>query len=126
MGNEFTGGDFAPHTVFPLLLMQKIDTTSALTQVVVEGGHHQKMRLRTAYVMTVDAVHNITAVVTVLHGADVAATVTGAGDAVGHVNVMTIADAYKDVDADQSISVTTDGDSDTGDSLFFLQYELIE
>lgn len=126
MANEFTAEDMAPHTIYPLLLIQKIDTTAAATHVVVEGGHHQKMRLRTALVMTVDAVHDATAVVTVLHGASVAATVTGAGDPVGHVNVMTIADAYKDVDADQSISVTTDGDASTGDSLFMLQYELVE
>lgn len=126
MGNEFTAADMAPHFGYPLLLIQKIVGTAALTQVVVDGGHHAKMRLRTAYYMQVDAVSDGTTVCTVLHGADIAATVTGAGDAVGHVNILTIADAYKDVDADQSISVTTDGDTSTGDVLFFLQYELIE
>lgn len=126
MGNEFKADDMAPHALFPLLLIQKIDTTAAATKVVIEGGHHQKMRLRTAYVMTVDAVNDATAVLTVKHGANIAATVTGAADPVGHVNALTINDAYKDVDADQSISVTTDGDATTGDSLFILQYEGVE
>lgn len=126
MGNEFGASDFQPHLAYGLTLHKKIDTTAAATHEVVAGGHHQKLRLRTAYVMTVDAVHSATAVVTVLHGANTAATVTGAGDAVGHVNTMTIVDQYKDVDPDEGIFVTTDGDSATGDSLFILEYELVE
>ena len=124
MGNEFTGADLAPHTVL-IPLFKKIDTSAASTTVILAAGHHPKMRLITAYAMTVDAVHSATAVVTVLHGANIAATVTGGGDPVGHVNDMAIAEAYKDCSADDGIFVTTDGDSATGDTLFILLYELI-
>ena len=126
MGNEFGAADLQPHLAMGLVLIKKIDTTAAATHTVVSGGYHQKMRLRQAYVMTVDAVHSATAVVTVLHGANTAATVTGAGDPVGHCNTLAIVDQYKDVDPDEGIFVTTDGDSTTGDSLFLLEYELVE
>lgn len=124
MGNEFTGADLAPHTVF-IPVIKKIDTTSALEQVVLGAGHHPKMRLLHAYVMTVDAVNDATAVLTIKHGANIAATVTGAGDAVGKVNELTIAEAYKDCAADDGLYVTTDGDASTGDSLFIAIYELV-
>lgn len=126
MGNEFGAADMQPHLIYGLLFMKKIDTTAAAVHTVVEGGHHQKMRLREAYVMTVDAVNDATAVLNVLHGANTAATVTGGADPVGHVNELTIVDQYKDVDADEGIFVETDGDATTGDSLFILQYELVE
>ena len=126
MGNEFGAADLQPHLIFGNTLIKKIDTTSAASHVVVSGGHHQKMRLRYAVVMTVDAANDATAVLTVLHGANTAATVTGAGDAIGVVNVLTIADAYKDANPEDTIYVTTDGDATTGDSLFILVYELVE
>ena len=124
MGNEFNGSDLAPHTVF-IPVIKKIPTTEALTQLVLGAGHHPKMRLRFAYVMTVDAANDATAVLTVLHGAQIAASVTGAGDAIGVVNELAIAEAYKDCDVDDGLYVTTDGDATTGDSLFILIYELI-
>ena len=126
MGNEFGAADLQPHLAMGLVLIKKIDTTAAATHTVVSGGYHQKMRLRQAYVMTVDAVHDATAVVTVLHGANIAATVTGGADPVGHCNTLAIVDQYKDVDPDEGIFVTTDGDASTGDSLFLLEYELVE
>lgn len=124
MGNEFNGSDMAPHTVF-IPVIKKIDTTTALEQVVLAAGHHPKMRLLHAYVMTVDAANDATAVLTIKHGANIAATVTGGGDAIGIVNELTIAEAYKDCSADDGIYVTTDGDATTGDSLFIAIYELI-
>ena len=126
MGNEFGAADLQPHLGYGLTLHKKIDTTSAATHTVVAGGHHQKMRLRTAYVMTVDAVNDATAVLSVQHGANTAATVTGGADPVGHCNTLVIVDQYKDVDADEGIFVVTDGDATTGDSLFILEYELVE
>lgn len=116
----------APHQVF-VTLHKKIDITAAAEFIVDggEAGYHGKMRLRYAFVTQVDAVASATAVLTVKHGNTIAATVTGAGDPVGHVNELTIAEAYRDVSADQSILVTTDGDSTTGDGLFTLVYELI-
>jgi len=124
MGNEFTGADLAPHTVF-LPVIKKIDTTVAAEHLVLGAGHHPKMRLRFAYVMTVDANNDATAVLTVKHGANVAATVTGGADAIGTVNELTIDEDYKDCSKDDGIYVTTDGDATTGDSLFLLVYELI-
>ena len=124
MGNEFNGADMAPHTVF-IPVIKKIDITAAAEHVVLAAGHHPKMRLLFAYVIQVDAVASATAVLTIKHGANVAATVTGAGDPVGHVNELTIAEAYKDCSVDDGIYVTTDGDSGTGDGLFIAVYELI-
>lgn len=126
MSNEFTGADMAPHQVF-VTLMKKIDITTA-TEAIVDGGeagYHGKMRLRYAIQTQVDAVADATAVMTVKHGNNIAATVTGSTDPIGKVNVLTIAEAYRDVSADESILVTTDGDATTGDGLFTMIYELI-
>ena len=126
MSNEFTGADMAPHQVF-VTLQKKIDITGAAEFTVNGGGagYHGKMRLRDAVAIQVAAVADATAVLTVKHGNNVAATVTGSADPVGHCNELTIAEAYRDVDADEAILVTTDGDSATGDALFLLVYELI-
>jgi hypothetical protein len=128
MGNEFGAADLQPHLAMGLVLIKKIDTSAAATHTVVSGGYHQKMRLRQAYVLTVDAVYEAahSPVLTVLHGANIAATVTGGADPVGHCNTLAIVDQYKDVDPDEGIFVTTDGDTATGDSLFMLEYELVE
>ncbi len=126
MSNRFDPSDMEQHLIFPLTFIKKIDITSAAEFTVSEAGFHGKMRLRTAYVLQVDAVADATAVLTVKHGNNIAATVTGGADPVGHCNVLAIAEAYRDVGADESILVTTDGDASTGDGLFMLMYEAVE
>lgn len=126
MANNFGVADMEAHLIFPLTFLEKIDITAAAEHMVSEAGFHGKMRLRTAYVLQVDAVADASAVLTVKHGNNIAATVTGGADPVGHCNVLTIAEAYRDVGEDESILVTTDGDATTGDGLFMLMYEAVE
>lgn len=128
MGNEFGAADLQPHLVFGTILMGKLDQTGANTEELVGGGYHQKMRLRRAYWIQVDAVSGAgTPEITIKHGANSAATGTGGvDDAIGTVTEMTIVDQYKDASPEDRIVVDSDGDSTTGDILVYALYELVE
>ena len=128
MGNEFTPKDLAPHLVTGLMLVKKLNNTTPTTLELVGGGYHQKMRLRSAFALQVDAAESSgTSVIAINHGANVAATVTlGATDAIGTATELVIADAYKDADADDRITLTSDGAGAAGYTMVFATYELVE
>ena len=128
MGNEFGAADLQPHLVFGTILMGKLDQTGANTEELVGGGYHQKMRLRRAYWIQVDAANSSGAsAITIKHGANSAATGSvGATDAIGTVIEMTIVDQYKDASPEDRIVVDSDGAGAAGDLLVYALYELVE
>lgn len=130
MGNEFGAADFQPHTVYGLTLHKKVDATATGNTTVIAGGYHQKMRLRYATVMVVDAALSVADVdVDVYHGGNkvVDALVTGATTSpIGDVTEATIVDQYKDIEADEALIIDVETASTTGDLLFTFEYELVE
>ena len=130
MGNEYGAGDFQPHLIYGLTLHKKYDATSTTTVTVIAGGYHPKMRLRYATMMIVDAALSVADVdVDIYHGGSLVAetVVSGAVDSpIGDVTELTIVDQYKDLGADEALTITNTAASTTGDLLFFFEYELVE
>ena len=128
MGNEYGAADLQPHLVYGVTVFEKIDDSGTTEATPVSGGHHQKMRLREAWVLRVDAAGGAgTSALTVKHAGDTAASVTEGGNSpIGALTALTIVDQYKDVAPGDSIIVGSDNAAASGDLLFILNYELVE
>jgi hypothetical protein len=129
MGNEYGAVDLQPHLVMGGTIIQKYDATTTTEVTILEGGHHQKMRLRKAYMMVVDAALSVADVsVDIKHGGSdaVAAAVSGSTTSpIGAVSEMTVVDGEKDLLPDENLTIKNDAASTTGDLLVFLTYELV-
>jgi hypothetical protein len=129
MGNEYGAGDLLPHLVMGGTIIQKYDATTTTAVTILEGGHHQKMRLRKAYMVVADAALSVADVaLDIKHGGSdaVAAAASGAVDsAVGTFTEMTIIDGEKDLLPEESLVLKNDTASTTGDVVVFLTYELV-
>ena len=130
MSNEFTGADLAPHMVYGLTLTKKVDVTATGANTIVLGGNHGKMRLRSGYIMVVDAALSVADyVIDIKHGAQDAVAAVSSGSttsAIGTVKELTVVETYKDCEADDAVIVQVDTASTTGDVMVTLMYELVE
>ena len=130
MGNEFGAADMQPHLVYGMIIHEKYDATAVTATTVIEGGYHQKMRLRRAWMMVVDADLSVADVdVNVYHGGNlvVEAHESGAaGSPIGAISEMTVVDQYKDLEADDALVIQNTRASTTGDVFFTFEYELVE
>ena len=136
MGNEYGAADLLPHLGYGFYVQYLLDAKTATgTFMVLRGGHHQKLRLRHAYVMTVNvASTNPEATIAIHHGglAVVAAVDIGtlgvATPAIGTVQEFTIVDQYKDLEPEDALEVAlsvVDASANAKD-LIMLEYELVE
>ena len=130
MGNEFGAADMQPHLVYGTSLHEYCDATSVVAVTVLAGGYHQKMRLRKAWMMVVDAALSVADVdVDVYHGGNlvVETAVTGAVDSpIGDMTELVIVDQYKDLEPDDALIIANTVASTTGDLFFIFEYELVE
>ncbi len=130
MGNEFGAADMQPHLVYGMILHDKYDATVVTPTTVLAGGYHQKMRLRKAWMMVVDADLSVADVdIDIYHGGNlvVETAVTGANTSpIGDVTELTVVDQYKDLEADDALIIINTVASTTGDLFFTFEYELVE
>jgi len=134
MANEFGAADLEPHLIYGLTVHYYLDwATAAGTFTVLSGGYHSKMRLRNVWVEVKAAALNATEpVINIQHGGnEVVSTfdcaTIGATAAIGTAYLLTIVDAYKDLDAGDSLQIqveSADGGASTRGWLTF-EYELV-
>ena len=134
MGNEFGADDFEPHLIYGLTLHYYLDwATAAGTFTVISGGYHPKLRLRNVWVEVKAAALNATEpVINIQHGGnEVVSTYDcvniGVTAAIGTVALLTIIDAYKDLDSDDSLQIQVES-ADVGASTrgwLTFEYELV-
>ena len=130
MANKFDASDMEAHLIFPLTLVDKVDVTATGANIVVLGGAHPKMRLRSGFIMVVDAALSVADyVIDIKHGASDAVAAVSSGSttsAIGTCVELTIVETYKDCPAGDAVIVQVDTAATTGDVLVFLTYEAVE
>ena len=130
MGNEFGAADLQPHLIYGLTLHEKYVATVTTATTIIEGGYHQKIRLRRAWMMIVDAPLSVADVdINVYHGGNLVIDAHESGavnSPIGAISEMTVVDQYKDLEANDALIIQNTRVSTTGDLFFIFEYELVE
>ena len=131
MGNEYGAADLQPHLMYGNTVTFLIVGDGTTETTVLAGGYHQKMRLRQAYMMVVNAALGTADVaIDIKHGGSdvVAAQASGSTTSpIGDVTDMTIDQQYVDLDPDEALTYKNDSaTTGDGDILVFLTYEIVE
>lgn len=136
MANKFGVADFEAHIGSGIHFQYLLNWATATgTFTVLEAGDHPKMRVKSVIVQNVNAALNaVEPVINVKHGgsevvetADMA-TEMAATAAIGYVADLTLVEAYRILEADESLQVeveTVDGGA-TPRGLMNFEYELVE
>jgi len=134
--SELGPGDLAPHIIrqtLPVLLDYSSGGGTGIV-TILEGGHHPKMRLKTATIVSLGAALVVEPILNITHGGlEVVATIDltsllSATAVIGEIGQFTLIEAYRTLEAEDALQIeveTADSDANVRGLILF-DYEVIE